>query len=79
LTDLIEAAVPAIVIGDPGAAGCLTVDVDNVEAARGAVPHLIGHGYRRIGLITDVPLSFASSRVRPGLSTRPGQCQSTDR
>ncbi|HUE76128.1 MAG TPA: LacI family DNA-binding transcriptional regulator [Chloroflexota bacterium] len=64
LADLIEAAVPAIVIGDPGAANCLSVDVDNVEAARGAVSHLIEHGYRRIGLITNLPLSFASSRAR---------------
>lgn len=64
LSELGKAGAPAVVIGDPGASGCASVDVDNAEAARAAVAHLLGHGYRRIGMISNVPLTFASSRAR---------------
>ncbi len=40
------------------------VDVDNVGGARKAVSHLIGLGHRRIGLITNAPLSYTSSQDR---------------
>lgn len=53
-----------VVVGDPGTADCASVDVDNVEAARMAVAHLVEHGYRRIGLITNVPLSVSSGQAR---------------
>jgi LacI family transcriptional regulator len=53
-----------VVIGDPDSAPCLSVDIDNSAAARTAVEHLLGHGYRDVAMITNVPLSFASSRAR---------------
>jgi LacI family transcriptional regulator len=40
------------------------VDVDNVGGAYKAVSHLIGLGHRRIGLITNAPLSYTSSQDR---------------
>jgi DNA-binding LacI/PurR family transcriptional regulator len=40
------------------------VDVDNVGGAHKAVSHLIGLGHRRIGLITNAPLSYTSSQDR---------------
>jgi DNA-binding LacI/PurR family transcriptional regulator len=40
------------------------VDVDNVGGAHKAVTHLIGLGHRRIGLITNAPLSYTSSQDR---------------
>lgn len=64
LTEVVDAGLPMMVIGDPGMVACPSVDVDNADAARAAVTHLIGHGYRRIGLITNLPLTFLSSRAR---------------
>jgi LacI family transcriptional regulator len=64
LAELVTAGVPVVVIGDPGRTACASVDVDNTAAARRAVTHLLEHGYRRIGLITNAPLTFMSSRAR---------------
>ncbi|HEX5415555.1 MAG TPA: LacI family DNA-binding transcriptional regulator [Chloroflexota bacterium] len=64
LDAFVRAGAAIVVIGDPGSSGCLSVDIDNVAAARVAVEHLLGHGYRDVAMITNVPLSFASSRAR---------------
>jgi DNA-binding LacI/PurR family transcriptional regulator len=40
------------------------VDVDNVGGAHKAVSHLIGLGHRRIGLITNAPLSYTAAQDR---------------
>ena len=64
LKEVVEAGLPTMVIGNPGVAGCPSVDIDNTDAARTAVTHLIEHGYRRIGLITNLPLTYASSQAR---------------
>jgi len=40
------------------------VDVDNVGGAYKAVSHLIGLGHRRIGLITNAPLSYTAAQDR---------------
>jgi LacI family transcriptional regulator len=64
LAELVATGVPVVVIGDPGTPACASVDVDNTAAARQAVAHLVDHGYRRIGLITNAPLAFMSSRAR---------------
>lgn len=40
------------------------VDVDNVKGASMAVEHLINLGHRRIGIVTNAPLTFAAARQR---------------
>jgi len=47
----------------PGS-GIPFVDVDNVHGARQAVEHLIGLGHRRIGIITNAPLTYTAARQR---------------
>lgn len=64
LAMLLESGVPSITIGHPGALICPSVDIDNSAAARRAVEHLLGHGYRRIALVTNAPLAFVSSQDR---------------
>lgn len=64
LAELAESGAPTMVIGNPEPAGCPSVDVDNAEAAFVATNHLLEHGYRRIALITNAPLEFASGRER---------------
>lgn len=64
LDGFVRAGADIMVVGDPGSAPCPSVDIDNGAAVRAAVEHLLGHGYRDIALITNVPLSFASSRAR---------------
>ena len=41
-----------------------SVDVDNVEGARGAVAHLISLGHRRIACITNAPLVYTAAQDR---------------
>lgn len=41
-----------------------SVDVDNAEAARRAVEHLIGLGHRAIGIITNAPLAYTAAADR---------------
>lgn len=64
LDQFIREGAAVMVIGDPGSTPCPSVDIDNGLAARAAVEHLLGHGYRDVALITNVPLSFSSSRAR---------------
>lgn len=64
LDEFVRAGAAVMVIGDPGSTVCPSVDIDNVAAARAAVEHLLGHGRRDVAMITNVPLSFASSRAR---------------
>lgn len=64
LIDATRARSPVMVIGDPGSAPYASVDVDNQAAARLATEHLLGHGYRRIALITNAPLSYPSAQAR---------------
>jgi LacI family transcriptional regulator len=64
LDEFIREGAAVMVIGDPGTAPCPSVDIDNLASARAAVEHLLGHGYRDIAMITNVPLSYASSQAR---------------
>ena len=61
---LVEEGIPSVVVGDPGSYACPSVDIDNVGAARTAVAHLVAHGYRRVGMISNVPFRFPSAQSR---------------
>jgi LacI family transcriptional regulator len=59
LSPEISAGTPVVFMDRPP--GRLEADVvllDNVNGARQAVEHLIGHGHRRIGLLADDPVIF---------------------
>jgi LacI family transcriptional regulator len=52
---------PTVLMGQlPGSSFC-SVDVDNCAAARKAVAHLLELGHRRIGCITNAPLSYTAA------------------
>jgi LacI family transcriptional regulator len=56
-----ETGIPYVRIGhDPGRPDLAYVDVDNIEAARSAVHHLISLGHRRIAHITGLSQDFCS-------------------
>ena len=58
---LLASQVPCVVLGRPHADGGVNyIDVDNVRAAKQATNHLIGLGYRRIGMITGSTYSSAA-------------------
>ena len=53
---LLERSLPVILIDRPlPGLACDTVLVDNLNAAYGAIEHLINHGHRRIGIIAGPP------------------------
>ncbi len=64
LLDLHAEGVPLVIQGTPDMGDLPSVDVDNVASARMATEHLISLGHRRIGLITNGPLTYTSSRDR---------------
>ena len=41
-----------------------SVDIDNVDAARAAVGHLVALGHRVIGCVTNAPLEYTAARER---------------
>jgi DNA-binding LacI/PurR family transcriptional regulator len=81
LATVVATGAPTVVVGEPAAVDCPSVDIDNEAAARVAVGHLLGHGYRDVAMITNVGLDYGSSRRRvtgylaalaaAGLSPRP--------
>jgi DNA-binding LacI/PurR family transcriptional regulator len=64
LSRLYEEGYPLVLHGRLPDCALPFVDVDNVGGAHKAVSHLIGLGHRRIGLITNAPLSYTSSQDR---------------
>lgn len=55
---------PVVLIGSaPGVEVC-SIDIDNADAAFQAVSYLISQGHRRIGCITNAPLSFTAASAR---------------
>ncbi len=60
LRQLIQSGFPLVLLGQLPNATAHFVDVDNVEAARKAVEHLIGLGHRRIGFIGNAPPQYTA-------------------
>jgi LacI family transcriptional regulator len=64
LSRLHEEGYPLVLHGHLPDCSLPFVDVDNIGGACKAVSHLIDLGHRRIGLITNAPLSYTSSQDR---------------
>ncbi len=64
LLTLHEEGFPIVLHGQLPEADIPSVDVDNVQGAIDAVRHLLVLGHRRIGLVTNAPLSYISSKQR---------------
>jgi LacI family transcriptional regulator, galactose operon repressor len=61
---LVAVGAPIVIQGSLPGVDAPSVDVDNVAAARAAVEHLIALGHRRIGCVTNAPLSYTAARER---------------
>jgi DNA-binding LacI/PurR family transcriptional regulator len=55
---------PLVMIGSLKAEGLCTIDIDNREAAKGIVAHLLDLGHRRIACITNAPTTYTASADR---------------
>ncbi len=64
LPELAEDEFPLILHGRLGGCSLPCVDVDNKAGAYRATTHLIGLGHRRIGFISNAPLSYAGAQAR---------------
>lgn len=64
LPELAEDGFPLVLHGRLTGCDLPCVDVDNQAAANKAVSHLIGLGHRRIGFISNAPLSYSGARER---------------
>jgi LacI family transcriptional regulator len=64
LHELAEDRFPLILHGRPDDCEFPCVDVDNQSGAYQAVSHLIGLGHRRIGFISNAPLSYSGAQDR---------------
>lgn len=64
LQDLASAGVPIVVQGTLPGVNVPSVDVDNLDAARMAVRHLLALGHRRIACVTNASLSYTAARDR---------------
>jgi DNA-binding LacI/PurR family transcriptional regulator len=56
--------VPIMLLGNLSDSGLHFVDVDNVTAAEVAVNHLTDLGHKRLAMITNAPLTYASAQQR---------------
>ncbi|MGE5461966.1 MAG: LacI family DNA-binding transcriptional regulator [Syntrophothermus sp.] len=64
LVRLHEEGVPIMLMGQLPQTDIPFVDVDATAGARAVVSHLIGLGHRRIGMITNAPLTYTSAQQR---------------
>jgi LacI family transcriptional regulator len=64
LLDLHREGFPLVLHGQLPGTDIPSVDVDNVRGATAAVDHLLTLGHRRIGMVTNAPLTYVSSRQR---------------
>lgn len=55
---------PVVLIGSAPSIEVCSIDIDNTDAAFQAVTYLIAQGHRRIGCITNAPLSFTAATAR---------------
>ena len=55
---------PLVMIGSLETTGLCTIDIDNRAAAKAMVAHLIDLGHRRIGCVTNAPVSYTASAER---------------
>ena len=61
--------IPFVLVGRHPGANVSFVDVESRDAAQGAVTHLLGHGYRRIAMISGQPHLIASIDRHAGYVT----------
>lgn len=66
LSQLHQDGFPLVLHGQLRGTGIPSVDVDNTRGAVAAVNHLLALDHRRIGMITNAPLAYTSSRQRLG-------------
>jgi LacI family transcriptional regulator len=64
LPQLAEEKFPLILHGRPNGHDLPCIDVDNQAGAYQAVSHLVSLGHRRIGFISNAPLSYSGARDR---------------
>lgn len=64
LIELVRDGFPIVLQGSLPDVSVLSVDVDNVAGARGAVEHLLSLGHRRIACITNAPLVYTAAQER---------------
>jgi len=64
LLELYHDGFPLVLHGRLPGSDIPSVDVDNVRGAMTAVGHLLALGHRRIGMITNAPPAYTSSRQR---------------
>ncbi len=64
LTELVASGFPVVLLGQLPGSQASFVDVDNHQAARLAVEHLIEQGHRRIGYISNGPLAYTGASDR---------------
>jgi LacI family transcriptional regulator len=64
LRDLLERGAPLVLQGHWPGVATASVDIDNNEAARMAVKHLIGLNHRRLGMIVHAPLAYTAAAAR---------------
>ncbi|UCF61369.1 MAG: LacI family DNA-binding transcriptional regulator [Anaerolineaceae bacterium] len=64
LRDLLERGAPLVLQGHWPGVATASVDIDNREAARMAVKHLIGLNHRQLGMIVHAPLAYTAAASR---------------
>jgi LacI family transcriptional regulator len=64
LLELVRDGFPVVLQGSLPDVAVISVDVDNVAGARGAVEHLLSLGHRRIACITNAPLVYTAAQER---------------
>lgn len=64
LIKLKEEGFPIVLIGQAEKKSFSCSDIDNTEAARKIVSHLISHGHKRIAMVTNAPLNYTASKLR---------------
>jgi DNA-binding LacI/PurR family transcriptional regulator len=81
LLEMVRDGFPIVLQGSLPDVAVMSVDVDNVAGARGAVEHLLALGHRRIACITNAPLVYTAAQERltgytEALTTAGIECES---